>query len=218
MVSLAQLQEVPPKSMILLVGAPGSGKSTFCQQVALQSLAMDRPIIYVMTEYDPSKAEASLREKGLGKIEPGLINFVDAYNETVGVSVSERPDTVHADCNDLSSMDIAISKLTNRLGKKDILLVFDSLTSPYLFNGSEILRFMKQTLSQFAAKGNAVLACMDTGCGKEEDLGAMMSMTDGIIRMDMKENSRIITVVKHPKVAPAKIADLEQDDHSQIRS
>jgi len=205
MVSLAQLQEVPPKSMILLVGAPGSGKSTFCQQVALQSLAMDRPIIYVMTEYDPSKAEASLREKGLGKIEPGLINFVDAYNETVGVSVSERPDTVHADCNDLSSIDIAIFKLTNRLGKKGILLVFDSLTSPYLFNGSEILRFMKQTLSQFAAKGNAVLACMDTGCGKEEDLGAMMSMTDGIIRMDMKENSRIITVVKHPKVAPAKI-------------
>jgi len=32
-----------------------------------------------------------------------------------------------------------------------------------------------------------------------------MSITDGIIRMDMKENSRIINVLKHPKVAPAKI-------------
>jgi len=205
MVSLAQLREVPSKNMILLVGPPGSGKSTFCEQAILQNLAVDKPIIYVTTEYDPSKAEASLREKGLGKIEPGLISFVDAYNETVGVSVSERPDTVYADCNDLSSIDIAISKLTNRLGKKGILLVFDSLTSPYLFNGSEILRFMKQALSKFAANGNSVLACMDTGCGKEEDLGAMMSITDGIIRMDMKENLRVITVVKHPMVAPAKI-------------
>jgi len=205
MVSLAQLQDVPPKNMILIVGPPGSGKSTFCEQAVLQNLAIDKPIIYVTTEYDPFKAEASLREIGLGKIEPGPISFVDAYNETVGISVSERPDTVHADCNDLSSMDIAISKLTEKLRRKGILLIFDSLTSPYLFNGSEILRFMKQTLSKFAAKGNSVLACMDTGCGKEEDLGAMMSIADGIIKMDIKENSRVIDVVKHPIVAPTKI-------------
>ena len=110
LVSLSQLQEVPPKNLILLVGPPGSGKSAFCEQVILQNLAIDKPIIHVTTEYDPSKAEEALREKGLGRIKPELLSFVDAYNETVGVSVSERPDTVYADCNDLSSMDIAISR------------------------------------------------------------------------------------------------------------
>jgi len=64
--------------MILIVGPPGSGESTFCEQIVLQNLAIDRPVIYVTTEYDPSKAEASLRERGLGKIEPALISFVDA--------------------------------------------------------------------------------------------------------------------------------------------
>jgi predicted hydrocarbon binding protein/KaiC/GvpD/RAD55 family RecA-like ATPase len=191
--------------MILLVGSPGSGKSSFCEQTVLQSLAIERPIIYLTTECGPSKTEARLKERGLSEVQKGLLTFIDAYNETVGVSVPERPDTVYADCNDLSSIDIAVSKLQERIGRKGILLVFDSLTSPYLFNGSEILRFMKHTLSRFAAKGNSVLACIDTGCGKEEDLGAMMSITDGIIRMDMKEKSRIITVVKHPIVAPAKI-------------
>ena len=183
MVSIAQLQEIPPQNMILLMGPPGAGKSYFCGQAVLQNLAIDKPTIYVTTEYDPSKAEEALRKKGLGGIEPSLLSFVDAYNETVGISVQDRPDTLHADCNDLSSIDIAISKLIERTVRGGILLVFDSLTSPYLFNGSEILRFMKQTLSRFAARGNSVLACMDTGCGKEEDLGAIMSLADGIIKM-----------------------------------
>ena len=78
--SLAQLLEIPPKNMILLVGPPGSGKSTFYEQAILQNLTGDKPIVYMTTEYDPAKAETSLREKGLGRIEPGLLSFVDAYS------------------------------------------------------------------------------------------------------------------------------------------
>ena len=88
--SVTQLQEIPSKNMILLVGPPGSGKSSFCEQTVLQNLTMDTPVIYVTTEGDPSRVEASLREKGLARIEPNLLSFVDAYNETVGISVSER--------------------------------------------------------------------------------------------------------------------------------
>jgi len=204
LISLTQIQEVPPRSLLLLVGPPGAGKSKFCQQIALKSLAVDRPIIYVTTEYSPSDAERALREQGLGEIEPGLLNFVDAYNETVGSSVPDRPDTVCADCNDLSSIDIAISKLKERIGKKGIL-VFDSLTSPYLFSGSEILRFMRQTLSRLAARGNAVVACIDEGCGKEEDLVAMMSLANGVIKIETEEGRRILNVVKHPRMEPTKI-------------
>jgi predicted hydrocarbon binding protein/KaiC/GvpD/RAD55 family RecA-like ATPase len=205
MVSLTQIQEVPPKSMILLVGPPGSGKSTFCQQVALQSLAMDRPIIFVTTEYGPSEAERALKERGLREVEPGLLNFVNVYHETVGLSVSDRPDTVHAHCEDLSSIGIAISKLSERIGRKGVLLVFDSLTSPYLFSGSEVLRFIRMTLSRFAAEGNAVLACIDEGCGKSEDLVAMMSLSNGVVKMETEDGRRVLNVVKHPIVEPTRI-------------
>jgi len=49
------------------------------------------------------------------------------------------------------------------------------------------------------------LALVDEGCGKEEDLGAMMSVADGIIRMEVKENSRVVNLVKHPRVRPRRI-------------
>ena len=205
MVSLTQLQEIPSRNMILLLGPPGSGKSYFCEQAVLQSLAIDKPAIFVTTEYDPEKVWESLREKGLGRMEPNLLTFVDAYNETVGLTVSDRPDTVTADCANLSSISIALSKLQERIKKKNILLVFDSLTSPYVLSGSEVVRFMRLTLSRFVGEGNSVLTCLDEGCGKKEDLVAMMSFSNGVIKMETEDGKRVLNIVKYPLIEPMTI-------------
>jgi predicted hydrocarbon binding protein/KaiC/GvpD/RAD55 family RecA-like ATPase len=203
--SLAEIQEVPKGNLVLLAGPPGAGKSTFCHQVVLNGLAMDRPVIYVTTEHGPSEVTDLLKEKGIGEPPPGALSFIDAFGETVGATTPERPDTVGANCEDLNSISMAIAKLQERIGRRDVFLAFDSLTSPYLFNEKEVFRFMRLCLAKFASEGNSVLALMDEGCGKEEDLGAMMSVSDGILRMEAKERSRTLNVVKHPRVEPASI-------------
>jgi len=203
--SLAEIQEVPTSNLILLTGTPGTGKSTFCHQVVLNGLAMEKPVVFVTTEHGPTEVIGLLREKGMGELPPNALSFIDAFGETVGVATPERPDTVSANCEDLNSISMAIAKLQHRIGRRDVFLAFDSLTSPYLFNKEEVFRFIRLCLAKFASEGNSVLALMDEGCGKEEDLGAMMSVADGIIRMEIVGSLRTLNVVKHPKVRPTRI-------------
>jgi len=180
-------------------------------------MALDRPVIFVTTEHGPSEVIGLLRERGLGELPPGALSFVDAFGGTVGAPTPERPDTVGANCEDLNSISLAIVKLQERVGTRDILLAFDSLTSPYLFNEEEMFRFMRFCLARFASEGNAVLALMDEGCGKEEDLGAMMSVADGILRMEIQDLSRTLNVVKHPRVEPAKIEVPVEPKQPQVK-
>jgi predicted hydrocarbon binding protein/KaiC/GvpD/RAD55 family RecA-like ATPase len=204
-VSLAEIQEVPKESLTLLVGPPGAGKSAFCHRMVLNSMVAERPVIFVTTEQRPSGITGLLREKGMGEPTPGALSFVDAFAQTVGLATSERPDTIGANCEDLNSMSMAIAKLQQRIARKDFLLAFDSLTSPYLFNEKEVFRFMRLCLLRFAAEGNSVVALVDEGCGKEEDLVAMMSVADGVIKMEMGEDRQLLNVVKHPKLRPTRI-------------
>jgi GTPase SAR1 family protein len=94
--SLAQIQAAPDRSVILLVGPPGAGKSAFCQQMVLNGLALDRPVIYVTTERGATDAIGLLKEGGLGERAPPALYFVDAFSQTVGIAVPERPDTIQA--------------------------------------------------------------------------------------------------------------------------
>jgi predicted hydrocarbon binding protein/KaiC/GvpD/RAD55 family RecA-like ATPase len=203
--SLGGIQEVPRNSLILLTGPPGSGKSTFCHQAVLNALAMERPVIFVTTEHGPSEVIELLQRRGMGEPLPGSLSFVDAFGESVGAIIPERPDAIGANCEDLNSMSMAIAKLRETVGRHGVLLAFDSLTSPYLFNDREVLRFMRACLARFASEGNSVLALMDEGCGKEEDVGAMMSLADGILRIKSGERSRTLNVVKHPRVETSRI-------------
>jgi predicted hydrocarbon binding protein/KaiC/GvpD/RAD55 family RecA-like ATPase len=203
--SLVELKEIPKTKVVLLVGPPGVGKSTFCQQTVLSNLVMERPVIFVTTEYGTLEAERYLKKRGLTGASDVLLKYVDGFNQTVGLPLLDRSDTINVSSGNLTYLGIAIFKHQRNIGKKGILLVFDSLTSSYLLCGSEVVRFFRLTLSRFAGDGNSVLVCFDEGSSKEEDLVGMMSICDGLVKLNIKADSRVYDIVKHPRMKPAKI-------------
>lgn len=201
--SLAELQDIPHKRLLLLTGSPGAGKSTFCQQIAIKGIAAGIPVIFVSTERTAIDLISSMKERGLGEVRPDSLGIIDAYTQTVGMACASQGNTLCANCADLNSLSIAVTKLRGRLNGERTWLVFDSLTSPYLFNRHNVHMFMQQFLAKYAMEGNAVVAAMDEGCGNESDLGAMMSVADGIVRMEMKRKKLIFQVIKHPNMPPS---------------
>ena len=94
--SLAEIQDVPKNNLILLTGPPGAGKSTFCHQVVLNGLAMEKPVIYITTEHGPSEVTDLLKERGVGEPPPGALSFVDAFAPSVNHQPIHPPPTVFA--------------------------------------------------------------------------------------------------------------------------
>jgi KaiC/GvpD/RAD55 family RecA-like ATPase len=138
--SLAKIQEAPQRSLILLVGPPGAGQSTFCQQTILDRVAAGRSVPFVTTGRAVPAIIRMLSEKGLGTSAPEGPSFVDALATTVGSANPERSEAPGANGEDLNSINISIAKLQHGFGTRNIFLDFDSLTSPYLFTKEETFR------------------------------------------------------------------------------
>jgi predicted hydrocarbon binding protein/KaiC/GvpD/RAD55 family RecA-like ATPase len=196
------LQSPPEKNLVLISGLPGAGKSTFCQQIALKMIAEERPVIFVTTERTAEDLVAQMRQAGLGPTLPDQLAFVDAYTETVGLVCSQDEKTTCANCADLNSLSIAVTKLARQMPERGNTLIFDSLTSPYLFNGLEVVKFMQLFLAKFARQGNSLVATMDDGCGVEADLGAVQSAADGLVSIKLGKNKQIFRVIRYPGLSP----------------
>ena len=108
--SIIELMEIPIGKTILLVGPPGSGKSTFSQEAVLYNLSANKSVIFMTTEYGSDEAEAFLKEKGLTSSSSESLYYIDGYNQTVGLPVSERTNTINVSSGNLTSLAIALAK------------------------------------------------------------------------------------------------------------
>ncbi len=106
----------------------------------------------------------------------------------MGLTASQEANTIIANYEDLNSIIMVIAKLQQKMNQRNILLTFDSLTTLYLLNKGEVLRFMRPSLMRFTSEGNSLVDLTDEGCCKSVELLSIISIADGVIKVEMGEH------------------------------
>jgi KaiC/GvpD/RAD55 family RecA-like ATPase len=119
---------IPERAVMIVVGASGSGKSLFMQNILADSLQLGRRCVYVSNSELPAKIRDQLTKMGVDvrdSEKENRLRFIDAYSGETRTSSSE----IHSvpSPRDLTALGIEITSCIEELaGTADIFI--DSLT------------------------------------------------------------------------------------------
>src|SRR3989337_672698 len=117
----------PTNSSILLVGPPGCGKSTLCQQFIYEGLKNKQPGLYITLDLSPKEVIDSMNNFGFKTANMlDKLKFIDAYSWRTGKAGKEY--TV-SNLGNVNELNIMISQVIKELDDSPIKRnVFDSIS------------------------------------------------------------------------------------------
>ena len=185
---------------VAVIGPPGVGKSTFCQNIFVDAYKAGMKCIYVVTGNPIPTVKDQLTELGIpfgGRQDP--IVFVDMYSWLLGERTTERFQVDNT--SDLAALSVVISTAAEAAGDHAFLM-FDSLSALPAYNSEEMCtRFVKSHLARMKKHGNVGVYNVELGIHKEAFYNEIRASFDTVIEMKMQEVdndvNRMIRVYSH---------------------
>lgn len=185
---------VPDSMVIMVLGDPGSGKTTLCESVIREKLEEGKPCVYVA--YDEALSKIRKRLKGFGlDVEPyeesGALVFIDCYSASAGIPSAEKFYVTAP--SDLTSLSLEASSLIDGVGVAPIVFL-DSLTALVdRVSPKSLLEFVHTLGGRVGAKGGLFLFTLSTGTLPGEELLKLETIVDGVIEIEMRELGGALT-------------------------
>jgi KaiC/GvpD/RAD55 family RecA-like ATPase len=185
------------RSLLVLSDAE-PGTSQFSCYLAASKLDAGAKVVFVETNTPPDEVVFHISNYGIdtsGLESEGRFAIVDACRNSMPV---EDPNVVKVgDAGALSEIFEAITVAVNRLGGKDVEVIFDSLTPLYSSHDTpSVARFFKD-LSTIAKFNGSLTCAVDRSALGEEQTASIASVADGLMEMTMGSNLRWYVRLKH---------------------
>ena len=121
---------LPHGASIVLVGSPGSGKTSFCLQLALEVTHSGKDALYLSTENTPSNIIQHSRSFGIplgSNVKENKIQFVDAYSWRLGMRKDPFAISRISNPGNLNEVNLIITDQAKLLAPGS-LIVIDSVS------------------------------------------------------------------------------------------
>ncbi len=189
----------PENSTILLRGAPGTGKSTLCQQFIVSGLKTSQPALYITLDTSPDEIMKNL--KRFGGVEKYLSTkkmiFLDAYSWKVGGGKSEEWKKVLEGGLDINSLNVMLSEILTKLTDYEKRSVFDSVSTLLLYIPADlVVRFIPILIAKCKQAKSTQILILEEGVHDSEIVNTLSYLSDGVIEMKMEGPKRFMRVTK----------------------
>ncbi|RLG71138.1 MAG: hypothetical protein DRO04_00425 [Candidatus Iainarchaeum archaeon] len=185
--------------LVLILGAPGTGKSTFVEQAFFANLKKGRRGIFAATNRVESSWLKELSSFGwdLSKFKDNFI-FIDAYSAQATPGKISGEYTL-SDVSDLNEFYRILKKAVAALDLKKTggVIIIDSASDFLLYgNPTAVFRFMK-LLSGLALENNAVaFITLEQGLHDEKITASMEYLCNVVLEFKVELNKRFMRIAR----------------------
>jgi len=179
---------VPERSVVLLSGGPGTGKSILGKQFLFNGLRRDEPGIFVALEEHPVAVRRSFRHFGwdVSQYEKeGKFAIVDAFTGGVGAA-AQRERYVVKQVDDVHELSDVLRQAIKEIGARRV--VVDSVSTLYLTKPAAARSTIMLLKRVLAGLGCTAFFVSQVSVGERGFGGpGVEHAVDGIIRIDLDE-------------------------------